>query len=100
MHGWTGAREGSWLAYTHRIRLTTLDTHASERYLLLGDMLGFPPGPPDFTVPVPAAARQTVERVLKNNGLSGKDLAVLAPGTLWETKHWPAEYFAEVAATF
>jgi lipopolysaccharide heptosyltransferase I len=100
VHGWTGAREGSWLAYTHRIRMTTLDTHAAERYLLLGDMLGFPPGPPDFTVPVPAAAHQSVNRILENNGLSGKELAVLAPGTLWETKHWPAEYFAEVAGYF
>jgi len=100
VHGWTGAREGSWLAYTHRIRLATLDTHAAERYLLLGDLLGFPAETPDFTVPVPAAAHQSIGRVLKNNGLSGKELAVLAPGTLWETKHWPAEYFAEVARYF
>src|SRR5205823_2906932 len=27
-HGWTGAREGSWLAYTHKIPLPTLDAHA------------------------------------------------------------------------
>src|SRR5262249_53347667 len=27
-HGWTGCREGAWLAYTHRIPIPTLDVHA------------------------------------------------------------------------
>jgi heptosyltransferase-1 len=100
VHGWTGAREGSWMAYTHRIPIPTLDTHASERYLWLGDMLGFSPGPPDFTIPVPVAAGASVARLLAQNGLAERPLAVLAPGTLWETKHWPAEYFAQVARYF
>src|SRR5438105_1551559 len=34
-HGWTGAREGAWLAYTHRIRLPRSDVHAVDRYLWL-----------------------------------------------------------------
>lgn len=100
VHGWTGAREGSWLAYTHRIPLPTLDAHAAERYLWLGDMLGFAPGPPDFSMPVPAAAEARMREVLRAKGASGKPLAFLAPGTLWETKHWPAEYFAKVAEYF
>jgi lipopolysaccharide heptosyltransferase II len=100
VHGWTGAREGLWMAYTHRILIPTLDTHAAERYLLLGEMLNFPPGPPDFSVPVPTRAHASIDRVLEENGLSAKPLALLSPGTLWETKHWPAEYFAEVARYF
>ena len=100
VHGWTGAREGSWVAYTHRIPIPTLDRHAADRYLWLGDMLDFPPGPADFTVPVPAFAEAAVHRLLEQNGLADKQLAVLCPGTLWETKHWPAEYFAEVARYF
>jgi lipopolysaccharide heptosyltransferase II len=99
-HGWTGAREGSWLAYTHRIPLPTLDAHAADRYLWLGRMLGFPEGPAEFTVPIPAAAEAHVEQVLEDHGLAGKPLAFLAPGTLWETKHWPAESFASVAKYF
>jgi lipopolysaccharide heptosyltransferase II len=99
-HGWTGAREGSWLAYTHRIAIPTLDTHASERYLRLGDLLDFPAGPPDFSINLPAGAQANITRVLDQNGLLGKPLALLCPGTLWETKHWPAEYFAKVAEYF
>ena len=97
VHGWTGAREGSWMAYTHRIPIPTLDTHASQRYLWLGDILGFPTDSPDFTVPVPEMAAAGAERILAERGLAQKPLAVLSPGTLWETKHWPAEHFAEVA---
>lgn len=99
-HGWTGAREGSWLAYTHRIPLPTLDAHAADRYLWLGEMLGFHQGPPDFTVPVPASAVARIQSVLQEHGAGEKPLAFLAPGTLWETKHWPAESFAKVASYF
>jgi lipopolysaccharide heptosyltransferase I len=96
-HGWTGAREGAWLAYTHRIGLPTLDMHAVDRYLLLGGMLGFDDGPPDFHVPVPEAAEEYVTRLLAANGLSRRSLAVLVPGTRWETKNWHADGFAGVA---
>jgi heptosyltransferase-1 len=97
VHGWTGAREGSWLAYTHRIALPTLDAHAADRYLWLGELLGFAEGPADFTLPVPAAAEKRINALLRECGADGKPLAFLAPGTLWETKHWPAESFAKVA---
>jgi lipopolysaccharide heptosyltransferase II len=100
VHGWTGAREGSWLAYTHRIPLPTLDAHAAERYLWLGKMLGFDEESPDFSMPVPAIAEAWVRKILEENGAQKKPLAFLAPGTLWETKHWPAESFAQVADYF
>ncbi|MGA7430523.1 MAG: glycosyltransferase family 9 protein, partial [Xanthobacteraceae bacterium] len=32
-HAWQGAREGSFLAYTHHVELPTLDIHPVERYL-------------------------------------------------------------------
>src|SRR5262249_37610221 len=44
-HAWKGARELSWLAYTHRIPVPTLDVHAVDRYLSIGPMLGFDDGP-------------------------------------------------------
>ena len=34
---WKGAREGSWMAYTHHVQLPTLAMHAVDRYLLVGD---------------------------------------------------------------
>src|SRR5215469_6669627 len=46
-HGWRGAREGSWIAYTHHIPIPTLDVHAIDRYLWVGSLLGFDDEPPD-----------------------------------------------------
>jgi lipopolysaccharide heptosyltransferase I len=96
-HGWTGAREGAWLAYTHRIGIPTLDAHAVDRYLWLGPLLGLDDSPPDMRLPVPLGAQARVGQLLEARGIVGQPLAVLVPGTLWETKHWHVEGFAEVA---
>src|SRR5262249_51783884 len=49
-HGWAGAREGAWVAYTHRIPVATLAIHAVDRYLWLTPMLGLDSGAPDFSI--------------------------------------------------
>jgi heptosyltransferase I len=95
-HGWTGAREGSWIAYTDRIPIPTLDVHAVDRYLWLTPMLGLDDRPPDFGIHLPLQATTTIEELLRCHGLGGKPLAVLVPGTIWETKHWHVEGFAQV----
>jgi heptosyltransferase I len=95
-HGWTGAREGSWIAYTHRIPIPTLDVHAVDRYLWLAPILGLDDHPPDFSIHVPPQATTTIEELLHALGLDGQPLAVLVPGTIWETKHWHVDGFAEV----
>jgi lipopolysaccharide heptosyltransferase I len=97
VHGWAGAREGAWLAYTHRIPIPTLDVHAVDRYLWLGPILGLDDGPPDFRFPIATEAEARVDALIARHGLGGRPLAVLAPGTVWETKHWHVEGFAEVA---
>ncbi len=97
VHGWTGAREWAWLAYTHRIPIPRLDVHAVDRYLWLGPILGLDDGPPDFRLPVSPEAEARVDALIRRGGLAGRPLAVLVPGTLWETKHWHVEGFAEVA---
>jgi lipopolysaccharide heptosyltransferase II len=51
---------------------------------------------------VPADATAAVERLLRQHGVGdahGK-LIVMAPGTIWETKHWKRERFAAVARHF
>jgi heptosyltransferase I len=97
VHGWTGAREGAWLAYTHRIPLPASDVHAVDRYLWLGPLLGLDDEPPDLRVPVPPDAETKVAELLDRPGVAGRPLAVLFPGTSWETKHWHVQGFAEVA---
>jgi heptosyltransferase-1 len=96
-HAWKGAREGSWLAYTHHIAIPTLDVHAIDRYLSISPMLGLDQGEPDFSFPISTVADHRVERML---GDSGRRLLTIAPGTVWETKHWRSEGFAEVARHF
>jgi lipopolysaccharide heptosyltransferase I len=99
-HAWQGAREGSWLAYTHHIPVPTLDQHAVDRYLNVGPLLGLDDGPADFSFPIPKEAIGRIDALMDYYGTAGKKLAVLAPGTIWETKQWRPEGFAEVARHF
>src|SRR5436190_10486893 len=97
-HGWRGARECSWMAYTHRIPIPTLDVHAIDRYLWVGTMLGLDDDPPDLTIHLPPETVPNVERLLDERGVpASRPLVVLVPGTIWETKHWTIEGFAGVA---
>ena len=91
-HGWSGAREGSWLACTHRIAIPTLDVHAIDRYLWLAPLLGLDDAPPDLRVHLAAGAEENAVRLLSEHRLD--KFAVLVPGTKWETKHWQPEQFA------
>jgi ADP-heptose:LPS heptosyltransferase len=100
-HGWRGAREGSWIAYTHRIPIPTLDVHAIDRYLWVGDLLGFDDNRLDLAIHLSPEAVHNVERLLNEKGVQPyQPLIVLVPGTIWETKHWTIEGFAGVARHF
>jgi lipopolysaccharide heptosyltransferase I len=94
--GFANAREGAWLAYTHRVAVPSPDHHAVERYLWVGDLLGFPRRDPDFTISVPPDAAAATEALAHRHGLAGQRLAILVPGTVWETKHWSVDGFAAV----
>ena len=96
-HAWQGAREGSFLAYTHHIPLPTLDAHPVERYLGVAPMLGLDDGAPDFSFPIPPEASTRIDALLDYYGIAKSRLAAMAPGTNWETKQWRSEGFAEVA---
>jgi lipopolysaccharide heptosyltransferase I len=98
-HAWHGAREFSWVAYTHRIPIPTLDAHATDRYLWIGDMLDLPPGPPRFDLPVSPEADRRITRILEQSGVSDPFI-VLTPGSVWETKRWLAGNFAAVGRHF
>lgn len=101
IHGWRGAREGSWIAYTHRISIPTLDVHAIDRYLWVGPLLGFDDDPPDLTIHLSSDTVRNVEQLLEDHGVTpDMPLVILVPGTIWETKHWTIEGFAGVARHF
>jgi heptosyltransferase I len=99
-HAWRGAREGSWIAYTHPIPVPTLDVHAVDRYLNVGPLLGLDQDPADFSFAVPQQASDRIDALLRRQEVGRKKLVVMAPGTLWETKQWRSDAFAEVARHF
>jgi heptosyltransferase-1 len=100
-HGWRGAREGSWIAYTHRIPIPTLDVHAIDRYLWVAPLLGLDDNPPDLSIHLSPQTTNKVNRLLEEHGVpASKPLVVLVPGTIWETKHWTIEGFDGVARQF
>lgn len=99
-HAWQGAREGSWVAYTHHIPVPTLDLHAVDRYLNVGPILGLDRETADFSFPIPQSAILRVETLLAQHGVNSTDIVIMAPGTIWETKHWGSDRFAKVAGHF
>ncbi len=99
-HAWQGAREGSWIVYTHHIPVPTLDLHAVDRYLNVGPILGLDEEPADFSFPIPQSAVSGVDSLLRRHGVHHVDLVIMAPGTIWETKHWGSDKFAKVAGHF
>ena len=100
-HAWQGAREGSWLAYTHHIALPTLDLHPVERYLGVAPLLGLDAAAPDFSFPIPHEAITRIDALLDYYDVGkAKQLVVMAPGTNWDTKQWRRDGFAEVARHF
>ena len=93
-HGWTGAREGSWIAYSHRIEIPTLDVHATDRYLWIAPMLGLDDSPVDARIYLSTETELRAEQLLGKLAL--QPFAALTPGTTWETKQWDLARFAEV----
>ncbi|HVC93324.1 MAG TPA: lipopolysaccharide heptosyltransferase II [Pirellulales bacterium] len=95
--GFARTREGAWLSYSHHIPLPTMEAHAVDRYLWLGPLLGLDDRPPDLTMHLPPEADSGVRELLSRHGLAERPYALLVPGTVWETKHWRVEGFADVA---
>lgn len=96
--GLTSARECARLAYTVTAGPREAEVHAVDRYLQVLRTLGVaPPTKPRFALAVPRGARDRVEARLADEGVSGR-FVCLAPGARWESKRWPAERFAELAA--
>jgi 3-deoxy-D-manno-octulosonic-acid transferase len=72
-----------------------LGRHVTERYLGVLRPLGIMPVDRRMTLAVPAAAERAADGLLAAAGrMSVRRLAVLAPGTTWPAKNWPALFYA------
>lgn len=97
--GFADAREMAPMFYTHRAPRAGPDQHAADRNLAALALLGAEADAMDFAVRITDADRAAARRLLDEAGLNPRaPYAVLAPGTRWETKCWPAERFGETAA--
>ena len=56
--------------------------------------------PGRFLFPIPQAASASVDALLRGHGIADEQSRAIAPGTIWETKHWGSGKFAEVARHF
>jgi lipopolysaccharide heptosyltransferase I len=94
--GFSKAREGGWLFYTHRVPNTPLSVQAVERYLRMADALGLGRDPVEFRFATNDADRAAIHSKLSPLP-SASRYAVLLPGSNWAAKRWPAESFAALA---
>jgi len=85
--------------FYHR-RVVASGRHARDRLLSLVEGLDVPrpDPPPDPRLVVDPAASRAVATLLSEAGLAPSDrLLVVAPGSAWATKRWPAQRFGSLA---
>lgn len=99
--GWYNMREGSWLV-SKRTTGPCRKEHVVERYLDVVRTLGaeVPMGVADFGIGFSEREISAAEKICCDNGLNLEDCkyAVLASGSMWQTKRWPTGCFGELAA--
>lgn len=85
--GFTEAREGSRLFYTHKITVGK-DIHAVDRYLKIAEFLGCDIS--NVCFPFPVFDRPST--------FNFGDYAVIVPGARWNTKRWAPENFGKLVS--
>ncbi|MEW6067494.1 MAG: lipopolysaccharide heptosyltransferase I [Nitrospirota bacterium] len=87
--GFSEAREGSRLFYTHRVK-GGKDIHAVDRYLKVAQFLGCDTSDVIFPFPL-------YNLTSSLSSYCHEDYAVIVPGARWETKKWPSEKFGRLS---
>ncbi len=96
--GLSDAREGARLFYTDRVEVDRR-MHAVDRYLKVGEVLGFDAREPEFSLEAPESAHRSVCRLLAGaSGPPPRPWILLSPGARWASKCWPAGHFADAGA--
>ncbi|MDA8092126.1 MAG: lipopolysaccharide heptosyltransferase I [Nitrospiraceae bacterium] len=88
--GFSEAREGGPLFYTHKVSVAGKKMHAVERYLKMAEFAGITP---KIEFPLP-------EDIDFAAPLGECEYAVIAPGARWPSKRWPASKWGELAKSF
>lgn len=83
--------------YTHALAVDPA-AHAIDRNLQLVRLVGVDARPEDLHMSVSPPARQHVEGLLAQYGLTRKQFAVLSAGTTWPNKHYPVRHWKAVVS--
>ena len=96
--GFAGQRELSHLLLTERLPVYDPDRHAVDRYLDVANYLGAETSRPEFPLGLrPEEILSARNKLSELAGMAPGSYAVLVPGTVWDTKHWTVQGFAEIA---
>lgn len=94
--GFADAREAAVCFYTHKLPLVPINTHAVDRNMRMGQMLGFAFEPVHFEFGLDETVRTETSQLLRESGIAdSQSFFAVAPGARWETKRWPASYFVQ-----
>jgi lipopolysaccharide heptosyltransferase I len=95
--GFSEGREGAPWFYTDRVTVPEEIPHAVDRYRTVAKALGASLQEVNFGVTSSSDSIISVNRLLKEVGLSESDpYAVIHPTARWESKKWPGESFAKL----
>jgi len=95
--GYRGFGDGIFLTYRVQNDLAVEPDHVKRRIALLKALVP-EAEPAPLLVEVSPEEIKWSERFIKENKGNDKPLLALIPGSAWETKRWPSQYFAELAA--
>ncbi|MBI4843335.1 MAG: lipopolysaccharide heptosyltransferase I [Nitrospirae bacterium] len=91
--GFAGAREGSRFFYGKKVRINGA-VHAVDKNLLIAKAIGAEAKKAEFPLYVDDAAKEKIAQKL--GGID--EYILIAPSARWQSKRWPAEYFASLIA--
>ena len=98
--GFSTAREGSRRVLTHLVPLSSVPTHAVDRYLEVARFLGAHPVSKMFVFPSGPEDGMRAEALLAEAGVRpGDPIVALNPSARWPTKLWGEERFARLGET-
>ncbi|RJQ57075.1 MAG: lipopolysaccharide heptosyltransferase I [Nitrospiraceae bacterium] len=89
--GFENAREGSRFFYDKKIPVNGA-VHAVDRCLEIAGAMGVKPGKIEFPLYTDEKARDKVRQITGNI----PEYILIAPSARWDTKRWPAVYFASL----
>jgi lipopolysaccharide heptosyltransferase I len=95
--GMAGARELGHIFYTHKVAQDKDCIHLVDYYLKIVQAAGASKIDVQFLLPIDSAAADSVNRLLKTNGIKAGNYAVFVPTSAHRDKCWPVERFAALA---